>query len=101
MCRNWQDLCKELDISSEFGFSAEKQLKVIELLSEYDFNSYSYRLTEDSELEWTLTLENNWVEGHGKSYSEALADLLINLYPRLLEARQQALVKVLKNDSEC
>ena len=101
MCERYKELCKELGINLNCEFTAEKQLKVIELLSEYDFNSWSYRLTEDSELEWKLTLEDSWVEGHGKNYGEALANLLINLYPHLLETKQQALVKVLEDDSEC
>ena len=92
----WHDLCRELNIEPKTEFTAEKQLKVIELLSGYDLNSYSYRLTDNSDLEWSLTLENSWAEGHGKSYCEALANLLTNLYPRLLEAMQQVLVRILE-----
>ena len=105
---NWTELCDELELDQQStysrysdgglkypSFTAEKQLEVIEFLSGYDFNSWSYRLTDDSVLEWKLTLEGSQVEGHGRSYSEALVDLIKNLYPTLSEAAQQGLKRIL------
>ena len=91
----WERLKDELEINSDAAFTAQKQLDVVELLSAYGLNSFSYRLTDSSELEWTITSNVQGFEGHGKSYNEALADLLIKLYPILLEARQQAIKKIL------
>ena len=95
MCR-WKELCKELDIQPNSEFTAEKQLEVIELLSDYNLSSYSYRLTDNSDLEWTIETDTECGIGRGKSYSEALADIVANMYPTLLEAKQQALVRILE-----
>ena len=104
----WTELCDELGVElqstysryTEGGlkypsFTAEKQLEIIEFLSKYDFNSWSYRLTEDSELEWTLILEDSLAEGHGKSYEDALINLIKKLYPKLSETEQQEIVRIL------
>lgn len=105
----WIELCDEVGVELQStysrydegglrypSFTAEKQLEVIEFLSEFDFNSWSYRLTEDGDLEWKLTLEDSLAEGSGSDYSEALSDLLKKLYPKLLEAKQQALKGILE-----
>ena len=105
----WTELCDELDLELQpyndpFGdggwrypsLNADKQLKVIELFSSYDFNSYSHRLTDSSPLEWVITLEDNWGTGRGKSFEEALIALIKNVYPNLLEAVQQDLIRILE-----
>lgn len=106
---NWTELCDELGVEQQSSYSrysdgglcypsftAAKQLEVIEFLSGDKFNSYSYRLTDDGELEWKLTLESPLGEGHGSSYSEALVSLIKNVYPRLLEAKKQKLKRILE-----
>lgn len=105
----WTEFCDDIGIELQssyngYGsgglqyptFTAEKQLAVMEFLSEYDFNSYSYRLTEEGELKWTITLEADWPVGHGDSFSDALIDLVTKIYPRLLESRQKALKEILE-----
>lgn len=104
MKSKWEELCNYLGIQKSPSangdwalpmFTAAKQLEIIEEFSNYDFSSYSYRLTDSSVLEWNASLSNLDINGYGSSFSEALSDLLRKLYDKMDKTEQEKLIGIL------
>lgn len=75
-------------------FTAEKGMKIIDFFAD---SSVSIDKSPSRD-EYMVSLMSEVAKGYGKTLDEAFEDLLINVYDDLLEAEQQAIKNILKEE---
>ena len=96
----WSELCeligiKCIDECCYPSFDLTKQWKIVDFFADDDI-SFS-RVGMDGE--WMIGLTAEVVRGFGSTREEAMIDLLIKLWPNLLEGEQNCLKMILEEES--
>ena len=95
---NWSELCKMCGVDENTELTSEKKNALIEFLSKYNFVIKS---CSDSRFKWNAVVEGTYykVSGFGNSFEEASLNMLVMLYPQLLEAEQQAIESIIRSET--